>query len=263
MKLQILLSAMHQTDFSMVQKANIQSDTIIINQCDRNEWERQEIDGHDIRMISTAARGIGRSRNTALLYATGDILLFADDDVVYEDGYEKIVCDAFAAHPEADVILFNLINTTPERGNTRLETTWHAVKPYNAYQYGAVRIAVRRKVLLRENIFFSLLFGGGAPYSSGEDSLFIKDCIQKGMRLYASPDIIGKVSFTKSTWFTGYTDKYFLDKGLLYRFLHPHTSVLYCLRYSWRYRGLFAHSKTPWQAFSLMYKGTKIQPELE
>ena len=34
-------------------------------------------------------RGIGLSRNTALMRATADIILFADEDVTYKDGYAK------------------------------------------------------------------------------------------------------------------------------------------------------------------------------
>ena len=36
MTLQVLISCMHQTDHSIVAKSNIQSDVIVVNQCDRN-----------------------------------------------------------------------------------------------------------------------------------------------------------------------------------------------------------------------------------
>ena len=37
------------------------------------------------------------------------------------------------------------------------------------------------------HITFSLLFGGGAKYSNGEDSLFLKDCLKYGLVVYAVP----------------------------------------------------------------------------
>lgn len=83
-------------------------------------------------------------------------------------------------------------------------------------KYGAVRIAVRTQKLRQANIYYSLLFGGGAMYSSGEDSLFIAECIRKGLRVYTNPTLIGHVSQEKSTWFKGYTNKYFIDKGVLF-----------------------------------------------
>lgn len=35
MDLQVLVSTMHQKDYSIIEKMNINSDAIIINQCDR------------------------------------------------------------------------------------------------------------------------------------------------------------------------------------------------------------------------------------
>ena len=40
--------------------------------------------------------------------AEGDIVLFSDEDVVYDKGYEKRILEAFEQHPEADFLLFNL-----------------------------------------------------------------------------------------------------------------------------------------------------------
>ena len=78
---------------------NVQTSAIVINQCERNEIERFEFRGHEILWISCEERGVGLSRNTALLRATGDVLLIADDDVRYIDGYEEIVLD------EADILV--------------------------------------------------------------------------------------------------------------------------------------------------------------
>ena len=89
MRLQVLISTMHQTDHSLLDKMNIQSDAIVINQCDRNEIEEFEYKGHHIQWMSLKERGVGLSRNTALMRADADIVLFADDDVIYDDGYEK------------------------------------------------------------------------------------------------------------------------------------------------------------------------------
>ena len=40
MTLQVLVATMHQTDHSLLEKMNIQSDAIVVNQCNRNEVER-------------------------------------------------------------------------------------------------------------------------------------------------------------------------------------------------------------------------------
>ena len=43
MKLQVLVSCMHQQDYSLLEKMNIQTDAIIINQCDINKFENIKI----------------------------------------------------------------------------------------------------------------------------------------------------------------------------------------------------------------------------
>ena len=41
--------------------------------------------------------------------------------------------------------------------------------------YPTYAVAAKREALHRVNVGFSLLFGGGARYSNGEDSLFLHD----------------------------------------------------------------------------------------
>ena len=43
--------------------------------------------GNLIRMYSTDSKGVGINRNLALTLSKGDILLLADDDVIYTDDY--------------------------------------------------------------------------------------------------------------------------------------------------------------------------------
>lgn len=256
MNLQVLVSTMHQKDHSIVERMNIYSDAIVINQCDRNNVEEFEYKGKEIKFLSFAERGVGLSRNNALMRATADICLFADEDVVYVDGYEESVIEAFKDNPEADVIIFNVLSTNPDRPSYII-SEYNRVRWFNCLIYGAVRIAVRTERIKQENIFFSLLFGGGAKYSSGEDSLFIAECIKKGLKIYSNPEIIGYVKQETSTWFKGYTDKYFIDKGVFYGFLYKRLAYLLCIQYAVRHRDRFKKYKRVWEACNLMFRGVR------
>lgn len=84
-------------------------------------------------------------------------------------------------------------------------------------RFGAARIAFRRKSITKNGITFNLHFGGGTEYSAGEDTLFLHDCLRKGLKIVAVPDSIATLLENReSTWFKGYTDKYFLDRGALF-----------------------------------------------
>lgn len=215
MTLQVLISTMHREDHSLLKEMNIQTDAIVVNQCDRNETEEFLYRGKNIKWYSSKDRGVGLSRNTALMHATADILLFADDDVIYEDGYAERVISAFKKYPRASLIVFNLHSLNPERPEAIIYQDYR-LRWYNCLRYGGFRIAVRREAILQKNIFFSLLFGGGAIYQAGEDNLFITQCIQSGLVCMASAEKIGVVEQEESTWFRGYTEKYYKDRGALF-----------------------------------------------
>lgn len=215
MKLQVLVSTMHQRDYSLLDRMNIQSDAIVVNQCKTDSVEVFAYNGHCVKWISQNARGVGRSRNTALLYAEADILLFADDDVVYEDGYAERVVSFFEEHPNVSVATFNLESLNPNRPEVLVKKT-HRLHRFNCMKFGAFRIAIRKEDICRSNIWFSLLFGGGARYQAGEDNLFMCNCIQRGLRCLATNCFLGVVKQENSTWFRGYSEQYFYDRGALF-----------------------------------------------
>jgi len=256
MNVQVLVSAMHQTDHTLLEKMNIQTDAIIINQCDKNEFEEFQYKENSIRFLSFAERGVGLSRNNALMRATGDICLIADEDVTYVDNYEDIIAKSFIETSKADIIVFNVPSTNPKRPSYMIPKK-SRVRWFNCLRYGAVRIAIRTEKIRETNVSFSLLFGGGAKYSAGEDCLFIADCIKKGLKVYANPAVIGYVSQEESSWFQGYTNKFFVDKGALFTCLTRHWAKLLCFQFVLRHHRTFTKDKTIREACKLMFKGIK------
>lgn len=254
MKLEVLVSSMHQRDHSLLDKMNINSNAIIINQCDKNKLEKFTYRGNQIKLFSFAERGVGLSRNNALMRATGDICLFADDDVIYEDGYEQMVLKAFVDNPKADVIIFNLQRLNDKRQSHKIIRK-KRVRIYNALRYGTVRIAVKTQRIHEKNIYFSLLFGGGAQYSAGEDTLFLCDCFHKGLKIYTSPEQIGVVEQKESTWFAGYNEKFFVDKGVLFHYISKRLARLLCIQFVIRKYKQFSEEMHWSKALRLMNQG--------
>ncbi|TSI11330.1 glycosyltransferase [Lysinibacillus sp. BW-2-10] len=257
MNLQVLLSTMNQNDTSILNKMNIQSDIIIVNQCNRNHFDEFTYNGNNVKFLSLAERGIGLSRNTALMRATADVCLFADDDVSYVDNYKDIILDEFKKYPNADILLFNVYSTNPKRTLFKIQRC-SRVRFFNCLRYGAVMMAIRTEQVRRANVYFSLLFGGGAKYSAGEDSLFLAECIRKGLRVYAIPKKIGYVSQEESSWFDGYTEKYFVDKGVFYANLSKRWASLLCFQFAIRHKKMFGEEKSVIEALRLMRKGRDI-----
>ncbi len=255
MKIQMLVSAVDQDVRTLAKRMNIRTDAVIINQCDGFAYEEYEHHSHMIRCYSLRERGVGLSRNSALMRAEAEISIFSDEDIVYEDGYEGKVAEAFDRHKDADMLLFNV--KVAEGRRTYWNEKEKRIRWYNYGRYPAYSIAARTDALHRANISFSLLFGGGAKYSNGEDSLFLRDCLKKKMKIVALPEVIGEEKERESTWFHGYNEKFFKDRGVLYHFLYGRMAVLFSLRF------LLAHKEEMcreigWrQAYSLMKKGIR------
>lgn len=230
-RLQVLLAAMKQEDLSIAEQMNLRCDAVIANQADREET----ICKNGIKMITTATRGVGLNRNIALLAADADIVLFSDDDVVYNDGMEEAVLAAFRENPKADVIIFGMDMVKAGVVTERRQEKNRRLHFWNAMRFGTYRIAARRSALLRENIFFHQQFGGGCPFSAGEDSLFLKTCFDRGLKVYAHEYVLGQCHKDSSSWFVGYNEKYFYDKGVLVRRLfprlHPVMGLYFALRF--------------------------------
>ena len=115
MSLQVLISTMNQKDYSLLEKMNICSDALVINQCRELNMEAFEYRGNQIEWFCFPETGIGKSRNNALLRASKEICLFADDDVIYCDNYSDVIEKEFAKHTDADLIIFNVISMNPKR----------------------------------------------------------------------------------------------------------------------------------------------------
>jgi glycosyltransferase involved in cell wall biosynthesis len=212
MKTEVLVAAMFK-DKTLYKAMNLQTDAVIINQCGSEGKEIFFSGDKRCIILSYSERGIGNSRNRALDAASGDILLFADDDIRYVDGYERIVEEAFENNPNADAVIFNITVHGGERREVQL-TSSGEMTYREALAFGAVRLAVKKSKI--GDTKFSLLFGGGARYGSGEDTLFIQELFRRGLRVYKSTEVIADVSQEESSWFEGYTDRYFFDKGALY-----------------------------------------------
>lgn len=246
MKIQVLVASMNQKNYSLLQYMNIQSDAIVGNQCQSDSIEHFMWKHYNITYLNFHEKGVGLNRNNALMRADADICLFADDDMIYEENYPQIVMNAFKRHPDADVIVFNL----RERNNkgyiikNDIKINW-----FNYLRYGAPRIAIKLSSIRMAGIFFNLCFGGGAEYQHGEDSLFLTDCLRKGLKIYGVPEYIATLDNRRpSSWYKGHNDEYFKDQCVLYKAISYRWWWVLCIR------DAFKHWKLENQSFTHILK---------
>ena len=234
-KFEILCVTMHQKDFSKLKEMNIHSDVVYANQADRASYDEMIFEGHTAKMVTTPTRGVGVNRNLALTYASAEICLLADDDVVYKDNVEELVTSEFDAHPDADIFIFHLDTDDPVRQQISYPKTKKCSR-FCRMPWGGARIAVRLNSVRKANVWFTTLFGGGCIFPSGEDSMWLRDAKRNGLCFYVSKETIGRVSFEISTWFTGYNEKFFYGKGAYCVNCYKSLFYVWMIYYAFRYR---------------------------
>lgn len=229
-KLQVLVATMDRQDLSIADKMNLRCDAVIANQAGYHAVTEEQRPTGTLKMITTDTKGVGLNRNIALMASTGDLLLFADDDMVYNDDMPEAVTAAFRDNPQADVLVFGIDITKNGQVVEKRHLKKKRLHIWNSMRYGTVRIAVRRQAIVCGNITFHQCFGGGCAFCAGEDSLFVKACFDKKLRVYTHDYVLGTCCKDTSSWFSGYNEKYFYDKGALMCHLFPkipHLMALY------------------------------------
>jgi glycosyltransferase involved in cell wall biosynthesis len=217
---------MDKTDRTLPEQMNLGTDALIGNQCGRDGQETSEHHGHTVRWLLSSRRGVGQNRNDLLEAAKGDICVLADDDVVYADGVFDRVREAFETNPKADVIIFGMDLTKDGQTIRCVRPKVGRLRRWNCLRYGTYCVAIRRERVMQKGIRFSEWFGGGCLYGAGEDSLFFLDCLRWGLRIYGSSVVLGTCAKDKSSWFKGYNQKYYYDKGAWLACAFPHTKHL-------------------------------------
>lgn len=219
MKLDVLLSCMHEYDNSIISRANIRSDALIINQCDTDDEFFIPIVGNNgehfsAHFINTTERGLSKSRNMAIRKSDADVCLICDDDEVLNDEYVERIKQAFQDNPNFDILAFRL-----ERSDKKYKDYSYNINFFNIGPVSSVQLAFKRNELILSTPFCENM-GSGTGNGGGEESKFLVDCLKKGAKIKYVPIYIATLNTVDSQWFHGYTKKYWYDRGWTSRVIY-------------------------------------------
>lgn len=132
---------------------------------------------HDFKVFFTPTRGLAANRNHALSKTTAPLLLISDDDLDYTADGLKSVIDAFDRNPDSDLLTFRYFSKTCPKQYP--EGEFPLILPRKGYSIASVEIAMRGD-RIRGKIWFNENFGIGAYFPSGEEDVFVLDCLDHG-----------------------------------------------------------------------------------
>lgn len=261
MKFTLLISCMHQHDKSILAKSNVQSDVVVINQCDRDEVEEFDFNNkfgqtkHCI-FVSTTERGLSRSRNMAISYAPDDsICLICDDDEIVADDAEEKILAAYRKHPGAVLISFSMIRNDKKYGK---------VYPARPCKLSFIRIikttshemTFSKREIKALNVKFDEKMGSGTGNGGGEENKFMFDIRRAGGKMFYDPACIGTVYPAPSQWFTGYNDEIISSYGwAARRSMGSFIAFVYCFYWVLNHRSLYKPQLSMYKALKSILKG--------
>lgn len=149
-------------------------------------WQRdgnydipKELIRDDFKIVTSTTKGLSANRNIAISHASAPLLLVSDDDVVYtEEGLRKII-ESFDTHPDADIIAFKYVSSTHNKFYPSDAASLSS--PPKGYFVSSIEIAFRKNKV-KGKIWFNENFGIGGLFPSGEEDIFIHDCIDAGLK---------------------------------------------------------------------------------
>lgn len=253
MKVQVLVSTMHQSDSSLIERMQIATDAVIVNQCDRDSEEDFLFHGHHITWINSTTRGLSKSRNICLDHASGDICLFADDDLNYIQGYETVVVDAFQKNPECSILRFKVKGI--EKPFKQYPDQSKKIGFLDSLKMSSVEIAVLRESI--SGIRFDEQIGAGTDFFMGEENAFLAECLRKGLTIKYIPQTILELHVGNSSWYNGMNDRYFISRGAAFAAMKTKVTDLLILQFAIRKYKRYRKDVSFVEAFQLMKTGKK------
>lgn len=255
MRVEALIATMYRKDLSFIENMNVLSPYVIVNQTNYDKYPF--LKDANLKVISNEERGLSKSRNLALSLAENDICLIADDDICYIKNYQSIVSEAYEKLTDADVIVFDYSTSSLSRKCSKISSDIKQLSLLDTLKVSSVRISFKRASIISKSIRFDELFGSGAIFQSGEENIFLKDCIDSGLKIFYYPAIICDVDFEDSTWFNGFDKRYFETKGAFSSVIFGNLYLIYIIQFLLRKYKLYSKTTSFLKAFSYCLKGRK------
>ena len=142
-----------------------------------------------VKLIELKSIGVAKSRNAALQHATGEFLIFGDDDITFKnDGIIEAI-NYFKANPDCSIILAQAID---DEGNLRkrYENKVAPLKLSNSARAATYEMLVRVDSIRNLNLKFDENFGAGAENYLGDEYIFIADALRAGLKGVHLPVVV-------------------------------------------------------------------------
>ncbi|MCC9063897.1 glycosyltransferase family 2 protein [Flavobacterium piscisymbiosum] len=169
----------------------------------------------NIRVVNSFEKDLSKSRNLALENAQGKILVIADDDVIYQQGFVAKIINSYNQFPNAAAINFCAVKSD---GSLMKEYPKHSKTNLNAFDIfntSSIEMTLNKAVLDKTGIHFDEKFGLGGMFEMGEEAIFLFDLKSKKQQLIFESEVIVQHLELTSSSKKSIEEKYYIQ-GALY-----------------------------------------------
>jgi hypothetical protein len=140
----------------------------------------------DVRVLSLATTGVAKSRNAVLREARGELVLFADDDVAFDEAGVSRALAEFAADPRLAILLGRAVDETGAL-RKRYPARRADLTLWNCARAATYEMVVRTDLIRAAGLRFDEDFGAGVANYLGDEYVFIADALRRGLHCEFAP----------------------------------------------------------------------------
>lgn len=147
------------------------------------------LDLDKVKLVELKSIGVAKSRNAALKHASGEFLIFGDDDILFKsEGIAKAL-QYFQEHPNCSIILAQAVD---DDGNLRkrYESKISPLRLSNSARAATYEMLVRVDAIRDSGIQFDEDFGAGMEKYLGDEYIFIADALRAGLKGIHFPVVV-------------------------------------------------------------------------
>jgi len=185
----------------------------------------------DVTLVTFKGKGLSKNRNMAIMCATGDILLLADDDARYKTDYFDKIIRRFSEDPTLDIACFQAMTHDGAPLHHYPDYSFDYRDTPKGYWYNSQEIAFRR---ISHVPSFDIRFGINSPeLGCGEEEVFLWQAYKQGLSVRYFPEVITETD-AKTSRYQFYTNKRMQRaKGAVLCIMHgPFGALLRCVKFA-------------------------------
>jgi glycosyltransferase involved in cell wall biosynthesis len=192
--LEILVATMHRTDLSFLEDmftlplTDLPCRVLVVNQTKGSPLISPF---EHVKVINMSSFGLSKSRNTALENASGPLCLIADDDIRYKNGFLDDVIPSINSTKGVAMHGFTLRMEPGGKYHRNYKILNQLLRKEELLGINSIEMLFNLNEVRKTAVRFNEFFGLGSALPVGEEYIFARELMAKGLTYYQHETVLG------------------------------------------------------------------------